>query len=146
METVAFQACGGRGSARSRPVVVVAVLVPGLWWSRQCSFQACGVRGSARSRPVDSPLVMQSDRNVTVNARNDLGQLTGQLTVGSEIVEAQCQRFEVRSSDGEKVLFSADEEEVSIGVEKLRVTGTEGVVFGHSVETPHIRAEPFQDL
>lgn len=24
--------------------------------------------------------------------------------------------------------------------------GTEGAVFGHSVETPHIRAEPSQDL
>ncbi|KAI4878805.1 hypothetical protein NFI96_000731, partial [Prochilodus magdalenae] len=34
----------------------------------------------------------------------------------------QCQRFEVRSADGEKVLFSADENEVSIGTEKLRVT------------------------
>ncbi|KAI1883519.1 hypothetical protein AGOR_G00232380 [Albula goreensis] len=94
----------------------------------------------------DSPLILQSDRNVTVNARNDLGQLTGQLTVGSEMVEAQCQRFEVRSSDGERVLFSADEDEISIGTEKLRVTGTEGAVFEHSVETPHIRAEPFQDL
>uniref|UniRef100_A0A673IN39 Sarcoglycan zeta n=1 Tax=Sinocyclocheilus rhinocerous TaxID=307959 RepID=A0A673IN39_9TELE len=72
----------------------------------------------------DSPLVLQSDRNVTVNARNNLGQLTGQLTVGSEMVEAQCQRFEVRSSDGETVLFSADEEEISIGTDKLRVTGT----------------------
>ncbi|XP_062864639.1 zeta-sarcoglycan isoform X2 [Trichomycterus rosablanca] len=53
----------------------------------------------------DSPLVLQSDRNVTINARNDLNQLTGQLTVGNE-----------------------------------------GVVFSHSVETPHIRAEPSQDL
>uniref|UniRef100_A0A673IAK3 Sarcoglycan zeta n=1 Tax=Sinocyclocheilus rhinocerous TaxID=307959 RepID=A0A673IAK3_9TELE len=95
---------------------------------------------------VDSPLVLQSDRNVTVNARNNLGQLTGQLTVGSEMVEAQCQRFEVKSSDGERVLFSADEEEISIGTDKLRVTGNEGVVFSHSVETPHVRAEPFQDL
>ncbi|TSN95690.1 Zeta-sarcoglycan [Bagarius yarrelli] len=124
----------------------------------------------------DSPLILQSDRNVTVNARNNLGQLTGQLTVGaptlikkkatlalaksptttqtlvssahqgSETVEAQCQRFEVRSSDGDRVLFSADENEVSISTEKLRVTGNEGVVFAHSVETPHIRAEPFQDL
>ncbi|XP_028658079.2 zeta-sarcoglycan [Erpetoichthys calabaricus] len=94
----------------------------------------------------DSPLILQSDRNVTVNARNELGQLTGQLTVGSEAVEAQCQRFEVRSNEDGKILFSADEEEVSIGAEKLRVTGTEGAVFGHSVETPHIRAEPFQDL
>ena len=36
----------------------------------------------ASSLPQDSPLILQSDRNVTVNARNDLGQLTGQLTVG----------------------------------------------------------------
>lgn len=42
---------------------------------------------------------------------------------GSEMVEAQCQRFEVRSTDGERVLFSADEEEISIGTEKLKVTG-----------------------
>uniref|UniRef100_A0A3Q3QHI3 Sarcoglycan zeta n=1 Tax=Monopterus albus TaxID=43700 RepID=A0A3Q3QHI3_MONAL len=94
----------------------------------------------------DSPLILQSDRNVTVNARNDQGQLMGQLTVGSEMVEAQCQRFEVMSADGERVLFSADEEEISIGTEKLRVTGNEGVVFSHSVETSHVRAEPFQDL
>ncbi|KAG7462336.1 Zeta-sarcoglycan, partial [Solea senegalensis] len=66
--------------------------------------------------------------------------------IGSDMVEAQCQRFEVRSTDGERVLFSADEEEISIGTEKLRVTGNEGVVFSHSVETSHVRAEPFQDL
>uniref|UniRef100_A0A3Q2YFY3 Sarcoglycan zeta n=1 Tax=Hippocampus comes TaxID=109280 RepID=A0A3Q2YFY3_HIPCM len=94
----------------------------------------------------DGPLIMQSDRNVTINARTDDGQLTGQLTVGSEMVEVQCQRFEVKSVDGERVLFSADEEEISIGTEKLRVTGSEGVVFSHSVQTSHVRAEPFQDL
>lgn len=44
---------------------------------------------------------------------------------GSEMVEAQCQRFEVRSADGERVLFSADEDEISIGTEKLKVTGTD---------------------
>ncbi|KAM8785114.1 zeta-sarcoglycan isoform 3-T3 [Rhynchonycteris naso] len=95
---------------------------------------------------VDSPLVLQSDRNVTVNARNHMGQLTGQLTVGADAVEAQCKRFEVRASEDGRVLFSADEDEITIGAEKLKVTGTEGAVFGHSVETPHIRAEPFQDL
>ncbi|KAM6345785.1 zeta-sarcoglycan isoform 2-T2 [Podargus strigoides] len=95
---------------------------------------------------VDSPLVLQSDRNVTVNARNHMGQLTGQLTVGADAVEAQCKRFEVRASEGGKVLFSADEDEIVIGADRLRVTGTEGAVFGHSVETPHIRAEPSQDL
>ncbi|KAM6313299.1 zeta-sarcoglycan isoform 2-T2 [Aegotheles albertisi] len=95
---------------------------------------------------VDSPLVLQSDRNVTVNARNHMGQLTGQLTVGADAVEAQCKKFEVRASEGGKVLFSADEDEIIIGADRLKVTGTEGAVFGHSVETPHIRAEPSQDL
>ncbi|NXQ65638.1 SGCZ protein, partial [Quiscalus mexicanus] len=94
----------------------------------------------------DSPLVLQSDRNVTVNARNHMGQLTGQLTVGADAVEAQCKRFEVRASDSGRVLFSADEDEIVIGADRLKVTGTEGAVFGHSVETPHIRAEPSQDL
>ncbi|CAL8290537.1 unnamed protein product [Arctogadus glacialis] len=42
--------------------------------------------------------------------------------LGSEMVAAQCQRFEVRSADGGRVLFSADEQEISIGTEKLRVT------------------------
>nr|XP_020835279.1 zeta-sarcoglycan isoform X3 [Phascolarctos cinereus] len=92
----------------------------------------------------DSPLVLQSDRNVTLNARNALGQLTGQLTV--DAVEAQCKKFEVRESEGGRVLFSANEEEITIGADRLKVTGTEGAVFGHSVETPHIRAEPSQDL
>ncbi|XP_043826937.1 zeta-sarcoglycan isoform X2 [Dromiciops gliroides] len=92
----------------------------------------------------DSPLVLQSDRNVTLNARNALGQLTGQLTV--DAVEAQCKKFEVRAGEGGRVLFSANEEEITIGADRLKVTGTEGAVFGHSVETPHIRAEPSQDL
>lgn len=48
---------------------------------------------------------------------------------GSEMVEAQSQRFEVRSTDGERVLFSADEEEISIGTEKLRVTGRSPTCF-----------------
>ncbi|KAI4556962.1 hypothetical protein MJG53_018916 [Ovis ammon polii x Ovis aries] len=71
----------------------------------------------------DSPLVLQSDRNVTVNARNHMGQLTGQLTVGADAVEAQCKRFEVRASEDGRVLFSADEDEITIGAEKLKVTG-----------------------
>ncbi|XP_053109755.1 zeta-sarcoglycan isoform X12 [Hemicordylus capensis] len=99
-----------------------------------------------KGKSTDSPLVLQSDRNVTVNARNHMGQLTGQLTVGADAVEAQCKRFEVSSSEDGRVLFSADEEEIVIGADRLKVTGTEGAVFEHSVETPHIRAEPSQDL
>ncbi|KAE8629652.1 hypothetical protein XENTR_v10000556 [Xenopus tropicalis] len=94
----------------------------------------------------DSPVVFQSDRNITLNARNENGQLTGQMTVGADAVEAQCKRFEVKSHEDERILFMADEEEIVIGADRLRVTGTEGSIFEHSVETPHIRAGPSQDL
>lgn len=38
-------------------------------------------------------------------------------------MEALCKRFEVRASEGGKVLFSADEDEIVIGADRLRVTG-----------------------
>ncbi|CAK6952807.1 zeta-sarcoglycan-like isoform X1 [Scomber scombrus] len=94
----------------------------------------------------DSLLVLRSEKNVTLNARNNHGQLTGQLTVGPEAVEAQCQRLEVRSRDGGRLLFTADEEEVIMTTEKFTVTGSEGAVFGHSVETPLIQARASEDL
>ncbi|MEQ2252625.1 hypothetical protein ILYODFUR_023702 [Ilyodon furcidens] len=94
----------------------------------------------------DSLFVLRSERNVTLNARNHQGQLTGQLTVGPEGVEAQCQRLEVRSRDDGRLLFSADEEKVTMTTEKFTVTGSEGVVFGHSVETPLIQATTSEDL
>lgn len=94
----------------------------------------------------DSLLVLRSEKNVTLNARNDHGQLTGQLTVGPEAVEAQCQRLEVRNRDGGRLLFTADEEEVVMTTEKFTVTGSEGAVFGHSVETPLIQARASEDL
>ncbi|XP_074555526.1 zeta-sarcoglycan-like [Halichoeres trimaculatus] len=94
----------------------------------------------------DSMLVFQSDKNVTLNVRNEQGHLTGQLTVGPEAVEAQCKGLEVRSQDGERLLFMANEEEVVMTTEKFTVTGSEGAVFGHSVETPLIQARASEDL
>ncbi|KAK2863182.1 hypothetical protein Q5P01_002715 [Channa striata] len=94
----------------------------------------------------DSLLVLRSDKNVTLNARNNHSQLTGQLTVGPEAVEAQCQKLEVRSSNGGRLLFTADEEEVIMTTDKFTVTGSEGAVFGHSVETPLIQARASEDL
>uniref|UniRef100_A0A8D3AGD4 Zeta-sarcoglycan n=1 Tax=Scophthalmus maximus TaxID=52904 RepID=A0A8D3AGD4_SCOMX len=94
----------------------------------------------------ESVLVLRSDKNVTLNARDDRGQLTGQLTVGPEAVEAQCQKLEVRSRDGGRLLFTADEEEVVMTTEKFTVTGSEGAVFGHSVETPLIQTRASEDL
>lgn len=45
------------------------------------------------------------------------------LISGADAVEAQCKRFEVRASDSGKILFSADEDEIVIGADRLKVTG-----------------------
>ncbi|XP_021562479.1 gamma-sarcoglycan [Carlito syrichta] len=94
---------------------------------------------------VDSSLLLQSTQNVTVNARNSEGEVTGRLKVGPKMVEAQSQQFQINSKDG-KPLFTVDEKEVVVGTDRLRVTGPEGALFEHSVETPLVRADAFQDL
>lgn len=97
-----------------------------------------------RSR-VDSSLLLQSTQNVTVNARNSEGNVTGRLKVGPKMVEVQSQQFQIKSNEG-KPLFTVDEEEAVVGTGRLRVTGPEGAIFEHSVETPLVRADPFQEL
>uniref|UniRef100_A0AAZ3S9D6 Uncharacterized protein n=1 Tax=Oncorhynchus tshawytscha TaxID=74940 RepID=A0AAZ3S9D6_ONCTS len=97
-----------------------------------------------QSRP-GSPLFLQSSKNVSVNILNGKNQLVTQLIAGSSGVRAQGKMLEVKSSTG-KLLFSADDQEVVVGAERLRVTGAEGAVFTNSVETPHVRAEPFKEL
>ncbi|EDL85272.1 sarcoglycan, gamma (dystrophin-associated glycoprotein) [Rattus norvegicus] len=98
-----------------------------------------------RSR-VDSSLLLQSTQNVTVNARNSEGEVTGRVKVGAQMVEVQSQHLQISSEDG-KPLFTAEEQGVVVGTGRLRVTGPEGALFEHSVETPLVRAEhPFQDL
>ncbi|XP_039393142.1 gamma-sarcoglycan isoform X7 [Mauremys reevesii] len=94
---------------------------------------------------VDSSLLLQSTHNVTVNARNSDGEVTGRLNVGPKMVEVHGQQFQINSIDG-KPLFTVDENEVVVGTDKLRITGPEGAIFEHSVETPLVRAEAFKSL
>nr|XP_020007926.1 gamma-sarcoglycan-like [Castor canadensis] len=62
-----------------------------------------------------------------------------------QMVQVQSQQFQIHSRDG-KPLFTADDKEVVVGTDKLRVTGPEGALFEHSVETPLVTANPFPDL
>lgn len=94
---------------------------------------------------VDSSLLLQSTQNVTVNARNSEGEVTGRLKVGPQMVEVQSQQFQINSKEG-KSLFTVDEKEAVVGTDRLRVTGPEGALFEHSVETPLVKADPFQEL
>ncbi|XP_036392082.1 gamma-sarcoglycan isoform X2 [Megalops cyprinoides] len=93
----------------------------------------------------DSSLLVHSSQNVTLTARDGSGDVTGSLSVGPQISEAFAQYFEVTSKD-DSTLFSADEDEVAIMVEKLRVTGPEGGLFEHSVETPLVKGDPLKDI
>ncbi|XP_028839971.1 delta-sarcoglycan [Denticeps clupeoides] len=97
-----------------------------------------------QSRP-GNPLFLQSSKNVSVNILDGKNQLLTQLVAGSHGVRARGKMLEVKSNAG-KLLFSADDQEVVVGAERLRVMGAEGAVFSNSVETPHVRAEPFKEL
>ncbi|XP_075891599.1 zeta-sarcoglycan [Nelusetta ayraudi] len=94
----------------------------------------------------DSTLALRSEKNVTLDVRNERGQLTSQLTVGPEAVEVQCQRLQIRNKDGDRALLTAGEDELLMTTEKFTVTGSEGAVFGHSVETPLIQARSSEDV
>ncbi|XP_059540433.1 gamma-sarcoglycan isoform X2 [Myotis daubentonii] len=93
----------------------------------------------------DSSLLLHSTQNVSVNAQNSEGEVTGRLKVGPKMVEVQSQQFQISSKEG-KSLFTVDESKVVVGTDRLRVTGPEGALFEHSVETSLIRADPFQEL
>ncbi|XP_008844171.1 delta-sarcoglycan [Nannospalax galili] len=64
---------------------------------------------------------------------------------GPKAIEAYGKKFEVKTVSG-KLLFSADDNEVVVGAERLRVLGAEGSVFPKSIETPNVRADPFKEL
>ncbi|XP_009695397.1 PREDICTED: gamma-sarcoglycan-like [Cariama cristata] len=85
---------------------------------------------------VDSSLLLQSTHNVTVNARNSNGEVTGRLNVGPKMVEFHGQQFQINSKDG-KPLFTVDENEVVIGTDKLRVTARH--LLAHFIEQHNIR-------
>ncbi|XP_051016618.1 gamma-sarcoglycan [Acomys russatus] len=94
---------------------------------------------------VDSSLLLQSTQNVTLSARNSEGEVTGRVKVGPQMVEVQSQHFRISSEEG-KPLFTAEEQDIAVSTGRLRVTGPEGALFEHSVETPLVNAVPFQDL
>ncbi|KAJ8257132.1 hypothetical protein COCON_G00192840 [Conger conger] len=93
----------------------------------------------------DSSLLIHSPENVTVFARNENGSVTGSLFVGPDQAEVFGQYLKI-TSDPEKMLFTASEAESVVGVNKLRVTGPEGALFEHSVETPLVKTDPLKDI
>nr|AAH77085.1 Sarcoglycan, gamma [Danio rerio] len=87
----------------------------------------------------DSALLIQSSENVTLNARNANGDVTGSVSVGPSQAEGFSKYFNISSNHDEN-LFYADGSGAVVGKGKLRVTGPEGALFEHSVRTPMVKA------
>ncbi|KAM6933398.1 gamma-sarcoglycan [Xenentodon cancila] len=93
----------------------------------------------------DSSLVAHSSENVSLNARNENGDVTGRISVGPKEAQGHIQSLLINSHN-DKMLFSANGSQVVIGPDKLRVTGPEGALFQHSVEVPQLKSELYKDL
>ncbi|XP_074535876.1 gamma-sarcoglycan [Halichoeres trimaculatus] len=93
----------------------------------------------------DSSLLINSLENVSLNARNENGDVTGRMSVDTKEVNGHGQSL-LLNSNNENMLFTADSEQTVIGPDKLRVTGPEGALFQHSVEVPQLKSEPLKDL
>ncbi|XP_004404870.1 PREDICTED: delta-sarcoglycan, partial [Odobenus rosmarus divergens] len=110
-----------------------------------CGKEQCGKFFLSIPLCKGNALYFKSARNVTVNILNDQTKVLTQLITGPKAVEAYGKKFEVKTVSG-KLLFSADNNEVVVGAERLRVLGAEGTVFPKSIETPNVRADPFKEL
>ncbi|XP_020793365.1 gamma-sarcoglycan [Boleophthalmus pectinirostris] len=93
----------------------------------------------------DASLLAHSTEGVSLNARDENGDVTGRTFVGPREAQGQT-RGVLMTSPLDNMLFSADGQQTVIGPDKLRVTGPEGALFQHSVEVPLLRSEPLKDL
>ncbi|MED6263005.1 hypothetical protein CHARACLAT_000005 [Characodon lateralis] len=93
----------------------------------------------------DSSLVVHSSENVSLNARDEKGNVTGRTSVGPKEAQGHTQNM-IINSHNDNMLFSADGGQNVIGPDKLRVTGPEGALFQHSVEVPLLKSELLKDL
>ena len=66
----------------------------------------------------NSELTLQSTANVTVNARNSDGNITGQLFIGNDEVVACNQKFSIKTDQGKNILY-ADKDKIVFAADKL---------------------------
>lgn len=93
----------------------------------------------------DSSLLVHSSENVSLNARDENGDVTGRTSVGPTEAQGHTDNLLI-SSNNDNMLFTADGRQAVVGPDRLRITGPEGALFQHSVEVPQLKAELFKDL
>lgn len=103
------------------------------------------VQASGISSRDDEPLVINSARNVTINARDHNDQVNTRLVIGDRMAELYCQHFEVRNSEGSPY-FYVNEDEMYVGPKQLKVKGLKGTAFSSAILTPLLKAESGEGL
>ncbi|KAL0274571.1 UNVERIFIED_CONTAM: hypothetical protein PYX00_002673 [Menopon gallinae] len=116
----------------------------GLQLSGQAMVLDSLIASSIRSRR-GQPISIESSRNFTVSTRDAGGRVSSRMVLDKDKMECLTRGFQVLDTKG-SVLFSANEEEVVVGADVLRVTGLGGAVFDGTVQTPLIRAASGSEL
>lgn len=93
----------------------------------------------------NSELTLQSTANVTVNARSEYGNITGQLFIGNDEVVARNQKLYIKTDQGKDILY-ADKDKILFASDKLEFSSPNGAHFSGSVQTEYLRAPPRKDL
>lgn len=92
----------------------------------------------------DEPIMLNSARNITLTARNG-DSITNKLVIAQKKVQSFCKHFEVKSVSGDS-LFYVNEDEMSIGPKKFRISGSQGASFSQAVQTPLVKSEAGSEL
>ncbi|XP_073996623.1 sarcoglycan delta isoform X2 [Rhodnius prolixus] len=119
----------------------VRIVEGGLEVSGQSFILGNLIASTIRSKP-GQPINFRASHNISFTTEYH-GHNT--LTLGRDKLEAKASRFKVNDLQG-RTLFSADKNEVVIGADLLRLSGSGGVVFDGSLQTPLVRASPGSDL
>lgn len=94
---------------------------------------------------LNEGLSLHSTNNVTMNARNEAGKVTGRLNIGPRDITLHSERFIVYDTKENQLLY-ADEDEVRIGANSFTFTGSEGVVMKGPLETSEVSSSPGDPL
>ncbi|KAK6628275.1 hypothetical protein RUM43_002087 [Polyplax serrata] len=120
------------------------IIPGGLQLSGQAVVLDSLIASNLRSRK-GQPITIESSRNFTVTTRDSNGRVTSRIVLDKDKLECLSRSFKILNAKG-SVLFSANDDEVVVGAEELRVTGDGGAVFDGSVQTPLIKAASGSEL
>ncbi|KAJ8297518.1 hypothetical protein KUTeg_024049 [Tegillarca granosa] len=100
---------------------------------------------TSKIKSLEGKLHLESERGITMEARNDNGDLTNKLFIGNETVEAVTKSFEVKDTKGQR-RFRVTEDVIEFNSEEIAFTGNTSAVFEVAVKTPTLKGPKNQPL